>query len=617
MKAIEQMEKAEQRKKEQSEHHGGGGGGHKSDNDRSNMSATGKRRRSSSKHSLGLNSDYNVDLASSADESNLRSGENKRVTKKKGRKNSSSNLPERRRSRVLSGGSASAMSENENLDGSSTPNTANSSNSPFRFPKTKKSRMSDWLQETEGDGDDDVSGKYLRGSRSPPGIATHLLRSAPHSPVKSVCSAKKRWLRQAISEDHSEDTIVTNGSASPVDHNSDYVTPLKKRRLASYKDDQGITEESERDAMESEAPYAPNSLKKKLLHNMVLEAVLDKAMEDMLGGKPSSPQVKTEEDLKMECPDTPSPGKENAPKIEDVENSHDEVKSKMLQEDENEVPSTKSSTSPPPPTTSSSSFIKTPEPSSVFKSFFKSNVSLEELEAEIEATKKQREETSVATAPINESPMTAAGDHLADTTKVKDETVNQEIKTECDTKPSEDQLGNLLNNSTEVKPAGNVVETIPDTNEDVRTATPSGETTTNPSLLKEEVKLEVDMAKPEIEKEPPKPKEKKRVSLADYKRRRKQEGQLSVTGKISTQSSTEEKKTYNEEGPGTPTLDEQLHSMTVPPPTLNTLPLFEKLEKLEKVHKENKHKGKCTCLVFNPPGPGGRIGGHYFHTCCP
>ena len=64
---------------------------------------------------------------------------------------------------------------------------------PFRFPKTKKSLMSDWLQESESNSvvdDDDVSANYLKGSRSPPGIATHLLRTAS-SPVKNVCSAKK------------------------------------------------------------------------------------------------------------------------------------------------------------------------------------------------------------------------------------------------------------------------------------------------------------------------------------------------------------------------------------------------------------------------------------------
>merc|ERR550539_1597438 len=93
--------------------------------------------------------------------------------------------------------------------------------------------MSDWLQAdaaaeaaaaaavVAAEEDDDVSASYLKGNRSPPGIATHLLRAAPLSPAKSV-SAKKRWLRQAISEDHTEESAAAaevlaniNGCASP------------------------------------------------------------------------------------------------------------------------------------------------------------------------------------------------------------------------------------------------------------------------------------------------------------------------------------------------------------------------------------------------------------------
>merc|ERR1711971_48099 len=62
---------------------------------------------------------------------------------------------------------------------------------PSVSPK-QKNLMSDWLQESESNSvvdDDDVSANYLKGSRSPPGIATHLLRTAS-SPVKNVCSAK-------------------------------------------------------------------------------------------------------------------------------------------------------------------------------------------------------------------------------------------------------------------------------------------------------------------------------------------------------------------------------------------------------------------------------------------
>ena len=77
------------------------------------------------------------------------------------------------------------------------------------------------------DHDDDVSRQYIRGSRSPPGIANHLLRSArtdkkeygkkeqqqqveyqevktPNDSKSIGCSAKKRWLMAAMSVDMSE-----------------------------------------------------------------------------------------------------------------------------------------------------------------------------------------------------------------------------------------------------------------------------------------------------------------------------------------------------------------------------------------------------------------------------
>ena len=77
----------------------------------------------------------------------------------------------------------------------------------------------------------------------------------------------------------------------------DMVTPLKKRRLANYKEDT----ENEEQLMDSltvgdtsppvtgsnavhgsPSRHVPNGLKKQILQNLVLEAVLDKAMEDML-----------------------------------------------------------------------------------------------------------------------------------------------------------------------------------------------------------------------------------------------------------------------------------------------------------------------------------------------
>ncbi len=357
MKAIEAMERAEQRKKDTGEQGGTSG------------PPSSKRRRSSS--SYRNNADSNLD-ASSADES-MKPEPSKRTRKKqtKGSKTPATSAgnglttAQRRRSRVMSGGSVSNMSADEAVNSSTPAESASNANGPFRFPKTKKSMMSDWLQESESNSiadDDDVSANYLKGSRSPPGIATHLLRSSSaQSPVKNVCSAKKRWLRQAISEDHTEDSMVNGGSPSSasneahqvhVQAQADMVTPLKKRRLANYKEDN-------MNNPEELAKVPINGLKKQILQNLVLEAVLDKAMEDMLATPPNPNKDDKDKDIVKE---EIAPSSENSKEISKV----------------------------------------VPEPNSAFKSFFNSSVSLEALEAEIAASKKQRETLGVNASEAND-----------------------------------------------------------------------------------------------------------------------------------------------------------------------------------------------------------------------
>ena len=110
-----------------------------------------------------------------------------------------------------------------------------------------------------------------------------------------------RWLRQAISEDHTDaDVAYVNGGSYSEEINMpspsseaamDTVTPLKKRRLANYKEDTeneekflenlGVGDSPIKDA-QGHVKHVPNGLKKQILQNLVLEAVLDKAMEDML-----------------------------------------------------------------------------------------------------------------------------------------------------------------------------------------------------------------------------------------------------------------------------------------------------------------------------------------------
>ena len=254
LKAIEQMERTEARKRNEN-------------CDSSSEKPEKKRRRSNSiKTSKDLNNvDSNLD-ASSADESCSGAGGSK-PRAGKGRGKRSGGLAARRRSRAKSGDS-SALSDAEGTDTAG----AEESGPPreFKFPRHKRHTVFP----DAGDVDDDVSRQYLRGSRSPPGIANHLLRSSsggskvgctcnvsfklnlvtcqvpdnskyarqpsgqstpqsapailsmvplassesssmptpPPSASTPGCSAKKRWLRAAMCEDSLEDQVTKNCS---------------------------------------------------------------------------------------------------------------------------------------------------------------------------------------------------------------------------------------------------------------------------------------------------------------------------------------------------------------------------------------------------------------------
>jgi hypothetical protein len=278
MKAIEAMERQEARKRTE--------GG-----DSSTEKPEKKRRRSNSiKTSKELNAvDSNLD-ASSADESSA-GGSRTRPVKPRGKK--TAGLAARRRSRAKSGDS-SAMSDADGAD-TATPEEAARE---FKFPRHKRHTG---IFPEAGDVDDDVSRQYLRGSRSPPGIANHLLRSSssgskvpdnsryarqpsgpgcvewspalqslpgtpdpcipspvplPAAPLSATpgCSAKKRWLRAAMDQ-----VAEDQGSPSTVSPEPDYTdyTPLKKRRLANYRE----TEEEARAASERVSSLIQKCLK--------------------------------------------------------------------------------------------------------------------------------------------------------------------------------------------------------------------------------------------------------------------------------------------------------------------------------------------------------------------
>ena len=224
--------------------------------------------------------------------------------------------------------------------------------------------------------------------------------------------------------------------------------------------------------------------------------------------------------------------------------------------------------------------IKTPEPSSVFKSFFTSNVSIEELEREIEASKKARleEDQKTSLSITTASHLTATTSNL----KVSESFFN------VDCEPMSD----VSFTSTVSVPE----ETVATVDKQRHMSTNDTEQLVTESVAKDVHVVEAcsEMAS-NVDESANKPKEKKRFSLADYKKRRQIEG-------IRVQQTSESSVTSrHDDGPGTPTLDEELASLAAPP-TLNTLPLFEKLEKLEKAQKESKSKGTTLNYFHNTVG---------------
>ncbi|XP_059488257.1 inactive histone-lysine N-methyltransferase 2E [Neocloeon triangulifer] len=193
MKAFERLEKQEQRKQAQQHHR-------RSERDSKDSDSSGRFR-----------DEADMDLEI-------------QPVKKKGR---------RIRGRSSSGASSQVLSADENSSGSHlvlSPGSASASASPrvvssppplgFKFPKTKKVLMNEWLNKPE------------------PPLSPLKLEDGDGC-VGGAAAAKKRWLRQAISEESEPIPSSSPRSVSP-----DYVTPLKKRRLA-------------RESLEQQQSYTP------------------------------------------------------------------------------------------------------------------------------------------------------------------------------------------------------------------------------------------------------------------------------------------------------------------------------------------------------------------------
>ncbi|ROT64638.1 hypothetical protein C7M84_017420 [Penaeus vannamei] len=291
MKAFERMEKAAQRRQEMEK---------KKEEDKSK-----DPKDKDKKHCDGDEEDW--EKTSSADEGNRNTPVAER-SRRKGKKGRGKGSPQKRNHRLdttasdLTGDESSCASVGlmSPLGGSvegialnfNSPPSGNSNVMGFRFPKTKKALMNEWLNETvdpvmpvgSPSGVTEVHSTgvptcYMRSPATPLRRSTSVNQVVPGTVLNLDLpggSAKKRWLRQAISEE-TESPQLNGLCPSPnsrpggcmIVHPNrlpnwrDLQTPLKKRRLA-------------RESMSSEQSSTPPSTP---VHSTSMEE--DKMMEEM------------------------------------------------------------------------------------------------------------------------------------------------------------------------------------------------------------------------------------------------------------------------------------------------------------------------------------------------
>ncbi|KAB7498660.1 Histone-lysine N-methyltransferase 2E [Armadillidium nasatum] len=194
-----------------------------------------------------------------------------------------------------------------------SPPSSGFNNLGFRFPKTKKALMNEWLNETVdpvlhspslGDVTTGVPTCYMRSPSIVPkkGGATSLCGNSGFIGNSELAgrSAKKRWLRQAIIDETEPQgvsfPICSSPSSrpdSPTGGCGDYITPLKKRRLA-------------RESMSSEQSNTPPStplhseIEDKYNEEMELDHASDENLyDDKLGIKCEENSSKDIEESKI------------------------------------------------------------------------------------------------------------------------------------------------------------------------------------------------------------------------------------------------------------------------------------------------------------------------------
>jgi hypothetical protein len=249
------------------------------------------------------------------------------------------------------------------------------SGSSFRFPKTKTLFLTEWMQETVNKvapvpvpTEPTVPHQYYRKAASTPqppsasAVNAHAPPTTPqHPPSVNMSnlhasnmdsgSAKKRWLRQAISEEtdlinvnHLSPTAMQNNSGPNSPPPTDYVAPLKKRRLA-------------RASMSSEISNTPPSTPNNLQQSEMEHDHLDGETEASLDAEMLQPVPEPE----MQLPEPPPPppaviensGNDNYYNdISSAEEEDDHPEYSEVEENtsyENETTVVESQAPPPPP----------------------------------------------------------------------------------------------------------------------------------------------------------------------------------------------------------------------------------------------------------------------------
>ncbi len=406
------------------------------------------------------------------------------------------------------------------------------------------STVSDRLHEGQAnrDQEDDVFGGCCS-----PGIATRLLRptaaSATRSPTRTV-SAKKRWLRQAIGEDRSEGVANSNdnngncnaGAGCHEDHSAEVTSNNNNNNTGTESHEDRSAERVNNINSGGAGCHEDRSAQKSNNNDGTggIVALSGEVLPVNTGVETCSDHVTPLKVRRLaQFKEEQGLGEVNV--VEAGASSSSRSSPPMVAVVPKAVEAAESAREPIEPSWAA----KTPEPSPMFSAYFKSDVSLEQLEAQLEMVKRQRN-----LAVGWDRTVVNADKHVEATSSSK-----------------------VVAVATEQCSAGATIKT-------------------EPSELSVGEEFEGARMAPSPQK--------RRLSLADYRQRRRDSENSEYTSGTPT---LDERGTPTLDERATPTLDEHPVGLPLPMPTLDALPLFAHLERAQK--EKNLREGKQTTLLHD------------------